>query len=105
MAKPAPRCMICEKNHWGRCPEWVDRIRKEPLVKGPPEAELDEVLGKVGPAIEIDSDELAAAVEQSRDEARTVTGFAPEGQCAWCDARRAANAEAQRKARERRKGK
>ena len=72
-------------------------------MKGASEADLGVMAGKVGVVTEVDAVELA--VEQSLEEARTVTGFAPEGQCAWCDARRAANAEAQRKARERRKGK
>lgn len=39
----------------------------------PTEAEMDELLGKPGPAIEVDAASMAACVEASRQEARSQT--------------------------------
>lgn len=89
--REGPRCAICEKHHYGRCPELVNRITKAPVVK---------VIVQEGI---VARPEIAAAPVAADLRKASAGGFAPHGQCVWCDSRRAANAEAQRKIREKRK--
>ncbi len=78
----APNCRACDKPHWGSCPEREERIK--PAID--PRSAAKEVRHFL-------DETLAADVEPPRG------GFAPQGQCQWCDCRREQNAAAQRNRR------
>lgn len=104
----ARQCMGCGKRHWGECPERVERIRNDASIV------VAKALGVPAPVVAAEVEQMphedAVFVDEIREivgrmettagaVSAMVGGFAPPGQCQWCDHRRAKNAEAQRKRR------
>lgn len=102
----APKCGACGDQHWGRCPQQAERISiseavrrpGRPALAAPPPAVVAQTRGsypgQAGAVMPPSSGMVAAPVAGDG-----TKGFAPSGQCPWCDHRREANAMAQRKRR------